>query len=136
MDANETKVNNLKKITLSLKAGTTPQTMDLMPQSSELEFIFGIGTSGLTPFEYKIVNKTSGDEITLYLKRKEIYSTFEHMTRPVLNLLNVLKDQDSFYLKAHINNVVPANNKEIVKAMAAINSCEGDCGCGCDAGSL
>lgn len=69
------------------------------------------------------------------MKRKEIYSTFEHMTQPVLNLLYVLKDQDSFYLKAHINDVVPADNREIVKAMAAINSCEGDCGCGCDAGS-
>ena len=47
------KVKNLKKITLSLKAGTSKDSMNLTPKYSRLEFIFGLGSGGMTPFEYE-----------------------------------------------------------------------------------
>jgi hypothetical protein len=44
------KIDLLKKITLCVEAGTDPDSMDLSPQSAQIEFIYGLGVSGLTPF--------------------------------------------------------------------------------------
>jgi ABC-type ATPase involved in cell division len=52
-----TKVENLKKVTLRLEAGTTVNNMNLSLPSSEFEFIFGIGPGGMCPFEYQLFKK-------------------------------------------------------------------------------
>jgi hypothetical protein len=63
------KIDLLKKITLSLEAGTTPDSVDLTPQSSLFEFIYGLGISGLTPFEIQLADKRVGEEIRLHLPK-------------------------------------------------------------------
>ena len=60
------KVENLKKITLTLQAGTSPDTMDLTLQYSSFEFIFALGQEGMSPFEYELLNKAEGDEVLLH----------------------------------------------------------------------
>ena len=52
-----TKVENLKKVTLRLEAGTTVNDMNLSLPSSGFEFIFGIGPGGMCPFEYQLFKK-------------------------------------------------------------------------------
>jgi hypothetical protein len=59
------KVENLKKVSLRLEAGTTAYRMDLTPAVLEFEFIFGIGSGGMSPFEYQLVNKAAGEEIVI-----------------------------------------------------------------------
>ena len=66
------KVENLKKITLVFQAGTCPEIMNLRPRHSEFEFIFGLSPEGMTPFEYELVDKFVGEEISLYLKARII----------------------------------------------------------------
>ena len=125
------KVENLKKIALSIQAGMSQDTMDLTPKYPGIEFIFGLGPEGMTPFEYELADKTEGESILLHLKKEDFFSFFEHLNPP----LTVLFDgRDDVYLKINIDAVTPAENREIVKALADLAAHGGagcDCGCGC-----
>ena len=126
------KVKNLKKITLSIQAGTSQDTLDLTLKYPEIEFIFGLGPEGMTPFEYELVDKAESESALLHLKKEAFYRFFEHLNPPLTDLFDGRAD---VYLKVNIDAVAPAENREIVKAMAALAAHGGagcDCGCGCD----
>ncbi len=120
------KVEVLKKITLSVETGTGTDSMDLTPQSPQFEFIYGLGTSGLTPFEIQLADRTVGEEIQFHMRRDEIPQFFQHL---VLFPLNLPEDVDSFYLKLKIKSVLQADQREVIKALAEIANCEDFC-CG------
>ena len=120
------RIDFLKKITLSIEAGTVPDSMDLTPQSSLFEFIYGLGSAGLTPFEFQLADKAVGDEVRLRINREEIQEFFQHLMLPPLNLPGTL---DSFYLRVKIRGVVPADQREVIKALAEIANCGDHC-CG------
>jgi len=123
-------VEHLKKITLSLEAGTSPENMRLGSGSSEVEFIFGLGPAGMSPFEYELIDKVEGDEILIHLKRENIPVFFEHLHLPLGNLF---KDRNEIFVNVKIQKIDPADNREVVKAIADMTAhghgC--DCGCGC-----
>ncbi|UCF92755.1 MAG: hypothetical protein JSW39_00950 [Desulfobacterales bacterium] len=122
-------VDNLKHITLSLAAGTTPEIIDRQPRFSAFEFIFGLSAAGMTPFEYVLVGKTEGDEVLLRVNQQDIPHTFEHLCRPLMDLCD---GREAFFLKAKILKVRPADSREVVKALAQMAAHgDGDCGCGC-----
>jgi hypothetical protein len=124
------KVENLKKITLKLEAGTSSETMDLTPELAEFEFIFGLAPEGMSPFEYELVEKNEGQQILLQLNAESSAAFFEHLHLPIANLF---KERDSFFLKVTIQKIKPADSREVVRAMADMTAhghgC--DCGCGC-----
>ena len=129
------KVANLKKITLSFEAGTTPDSMDLTPQFPHFEFIFALGQQGMSPFEYELVNKAEGDEISLHIRKQTFYTFFEHLNPPIWDLFD---GRDDFHLRAKIAAVAAADNRDVVKALAEMTAhgsggcdCGGGCGCGC-----
>ena len=123
------KVENLKKITLSFQAGTSPDTMDLTPKYPRFEFIFALGQEGMSPFEYELVNKTEGEEVLLQIHKQDFYRFFEHLNPPIGDLFDGRED---VYLKSKISAVATADNRDIVKAMAEMTvHGGGDCGCGC-----
>ena len=127
-----TKVENLKKITLTFQAGTSPDEMDLTPKYPEFSFIFGLAPEGMTPFEYELVEKFEGDEVQLHIIKDHINKFFEHLNPPIWDLLN---GRSEIYLSVKIESVSTATNREIVKAMADMTAHGGggdcDCGCGC-----
>lgn len=120
------KIDLLKKITLSVEAGTAPHSMDLTPQSSQIEFIYGLGVSGLTPFELQLADRTVGEEIQFLINRGEIPQIFQHLLHLPLNLPD---DLDSFHLRLKVTKVIPADEREVIKALAEIANCEDHC-CG------
>ena len=125
------KIENLKKITLSIQAGMSQNTMNLTPKYPKVEFIFGLGPEGMTPFEYELADKTEGESILLHLKKEDFFSFFEHLNPPLMDLFD---GRDDVYLKINIDAVTPAENREIVKALADLAAHGGsgcDCGCGC-----
>ena len=129
------KVENLKKITLSLQAGTSPDTMDLTPAYPQFEFIFALGQEGMSPFEYELVDKTEGDEVVLHIHKQSCYKFFEHLNPSIWDLFD---NREAVYLKAKIEAVATADNREVVKALAEMTAhgaggcdCGGGCGCGC-----
>ena len=124
------KIENLKKIKISLQAGTSQDTMNLTPKYPGFEFIFGLGSGGMTPFEYELVDKVEGQSVLIHLKRESLDSFFEHLTPPLMDLFD---DRNNIYLKVTIDAVKPAEHKEIIKAMADMAAHGGagcDCGCG------
>ncbi len=124
------KVENLKKITLQLAAGTSAQHMDLRLDNPEFEFIFGIGPSGISPFEYELADKTEGQHILVELKKENCDIFFEHLHPPIVNLIN---KKDSLFLRVEIKKIATADQRDLVKALADVtaHSHGCDCGCGC-----
>jgi hypothetical protein len=120
------KIEVLKKITLSVEAGTAPDATDLTLKSSQFEFIYGLGISGLTPFEIQLADKTVGEEIHLHISREEIPQVFQHL---LLFPLNLPEHLDAIYLKLKITKVIQADQREVIKALAEIANCEDHC-CG------
>jgi hypothetical protein len=115
-------------VTLGIEAGKTAEFMDLTPEAVEFEFIFGIGPDGMCPFEYQLINKNEGDLVLLNLEKEEIHPFFGHLRLPVLGLL---EENSSLYLKANVVKIEQPDSKEVIKALAALTSHAGDCGCGC-----
>lgn len=125
------KVENLKKITLSIQVGTSQDIMDGTVKYPEFKFIFGLGPEGMTPFEYELVDKSEGEDVLIHLKKDNYYRFFEHLNPPLTDLFD---KNDEIFLKVNIVSVAPAENREIVKSMAAMaahGQSGGDCGCGC-----
>jgi hypothetical protein len=126
-----TKVENLKKITLSYQAETSREAMDLSPRYPEFSFIFGLAPEGMTPFEFELVEKIEGDDVLIHLEKNSLNRFFEHLTPPIWDLFD---GRDEIYLSLKILEVSTADNREIVKAMADMTAHGGggcDCGCGC-----
>ena len=125
------KVENLKKITLSIQSGASRDMMDCTVTYPEFEFIFGLGPEGMTPFEYELLNKSEGEEVLIQLKKEDFSRFFEHLKPPLRDFFD---KKDDVFLKVNIVSVAPAENREIVKSMAAASS-HGEsghgCGCGC-----
>ena len=129
------KVENLKEITLTFEAGTTPDTMNLTPKFPRFKFIFALGQEGMSPFEYELVNKNEGEDVLLHIRRQTFHTFFEHLNPPIWDLL---EGRDDVYLNAKISDVAAADNRDVVKALAEMTAHSGggcggggDCGCGC-----
>ena len=124
------KIENLKKVTLWLEAGTSADHMNLTPGALEFEFIFGIGPGGMCPFEYRLINKAAGEEIGMRVKKEERHLIFEHLHPPIMSLF---EKHDALFLKASILKIRQPETKEVIKALSETAShhhgC--DCGCGC-----
>jgi hypothetical protein len=111
------KIDHLRKVSLLLDEGG---------QATPFEFIFGIGPEGLSPFEFELAGKKEGDVVALQMRGEDVPHTFQHLMFPELDKF---ERKESFLLKAHVEKVSPADQKEVIKAMAEMASCGEHC-CG------
>jgi hypothetical protein len=128
-------ITHLKKITLFFEAGTSAAHMNLNVHPPEFQFIFGIGPEGMTPFEYKLIDKAEGDVVSFSLQKEMLGHFFEHLQPPLWHLFN---GRDTIFLTVKIVTVASAENREVLKAMSERVAhggggcgCDGGCGCGC-----
>lgn len=125
-------VEPLQKISVTLRAGAAPGDMNLPLPHRGLAFICGIGTGGMTPFEYLLAGREPGDEISFRVTRPELEQFFEHL---VLAFSAPFKDRDEVHFQVRLTGIEPADGREIVRAMAELTAHNGsggcDCGCGC-----
>jgi len=120
------KIEALKKITLLIEAGTTSEFMDLTPQPFEFDFIYGLGAKGLTPLELQLEDKAVGDEVRLQMSREYMPDFLQHLILPPIN---IPEDLNTVFLKFQILEVLPADQREVIKTLAEIADCGDDC-CG------
>jgi len=120
----------LKKISLNYTAGTTPDLQDLITTPEPLEFIFGVGTEGLTTFECALDGKQSGDTGAIEVDQKNFEEIFGHII-PCTQTFPVTAPH--YYLHYHITGISGASSREIVKSMASAagGGCGDSCDCGC-----
>ena len=126
MQESAEKVSPFKKITLDLEAGRRPESMDLSPGPSPFEFIFGLGTEGLTPFECELADMGEGESVIIFVKPGEFPEAFQHLQIPPLGITD---EVESFYLKVNIQKIVQADQRDVVGALADLANCGDHC-CG------
>ena len=105
------KVENLKKINLSIQAERSQENLDEAVTCRSFEFIFGLGPAGMTPFEYELVDKSEGESVLIQLKKENYFQFFEHLNPP---LMDAFDKDDKLLLKVNIVSVASADHKEIV----------------------
>ena len=125
-------VEPLQKISVTLRAGAAPDDLNLPFPRPEITFICGIGTGGMTPFEYLLAGRGPGDEIRFRVTRPDMEHFFEHLV-PAFSA--PFKDRDEVHFQVRLTDIGPADGREIVRAMAELTAHAGsggcDCGCGC-----
>jgi hypothetical protein len=117
-------IENLMKVSLNMVIGNPPAEDD---SGTPFVFIYGTGPSGITPFEKALVGKTVGDRIQFDLAPTDVCETVGHLELPFRRQTGMTAPVS---LKVTITDVIRAQDREVVKAMAAGGSCS-DCGCGC-----
>ena len=120
-------VDNLKKITLTIEAGASANKMDITARPQSMTFVYGLGTTRLTPFEYGLADKSTGDVVKVSIRPGELARTFGHLQPPFETKLD---DTAEVHLRVRIDKIIPAEGREIISAMAAAAECGCDCGCG------
>lgn len=120
------KAGSMQKVTLAFKTGDAPDREGMSPSLYKIEFVFGLGSSGLTPLEFALAEKIPGDEIHLQLRRNQIPPFFGHIRFPAIH---ADEDTDPIVLKVRVLEVTPASSQEVVRALAEIANC-GDSCCG------
>jgi hypothetical protein len=125
------KVEPLQKISVTLRAGAAPGDMNLPLPRAEFTFICGIGTGGMTPFEYLLAGREPGDEISFRVKRPDMEPFFEHLV-PAFSA--PFKDRDEVHFQVRVAGIEPADPREVVRTMAELTAHAGSGGCGCGCG--
>jgi hypothetical protein len=119
-------------VTLAFQTGSTAGGVHPVPASTDFSFVLGIGTGGLTPFEYALVQYEKGGEVSLSVASTEAERFFGHLLGPAAA---AFRGRGEAHFKIRILDTRPATPREIIRAMAEMtahghgNGC--DCGCGC-----
>ena len=117
-------IDPMTRVSLELEAGRRADSMDITAGVEACDMIYGLGSGGLTAFEFSLAGKQPGDEIQLHIQTADMDAFFEHIRLPVLRLVGHLPD---FYLRVRIKDIQPADSREVIKALAEA----ADCGCSC-----
>ena len=119
----------MHKISLSLCAIPQAPENAQATAARTFEFIFGIGTEGMSAFEQALQGKSKGDKLSVSVGYHNMHAYFEHLLCPLMEAIEI---NPPFDLEIEIRSVTAVSDRELVKALAQKSGgCEGDCGCGC-----
>lgn len=130
-------IEPLKKVTLSLLAGSgggESEKYNLTGSPVHFQFIYGVASDGLCPFEAALHDKAIGESLTFAVSSGEAHEFFGHLFSPLYRALGVQIIPETLTLHAEVTAVADAENQEIVQSLAkalASGGCGGSCGCGC-----
>ena len=125
---NSTAIGPLTKVSLALAASEYDPGNRQPAAKIQFEFIYGIGTEGLSAFEKELHGLLPGARMKTRIEIKEMESFFEHLR---CRLSEAVKIQPPFNLAIEVLSVRPATDRELVHALANRDSGGCDCGCGC-----
>jgi hypothetical protein len=118
-------VDSLAKVTVSIETGASPEQMDSAGARTG-EFIFGIATDGLTPFEARIFGKAPGEEATFSVKPEDSASFMGHLS----DMLPAgAAAGEAMFVRVKVLKIRRAEDREVVRTMAEMTACgDGCCG--------
>lgn len=117
----------IKKIKAKIGVSGAPKLETASFEFRDVEFIYGVGVEGLTPFEVMIANLSKGDDIQFSVKPENVPETFGRLAGR-LEPLNFISLSD-IHFRVLIADILSVSDRDIVKAMAAGAACgEGCCG--------
>jgi hypothetical protein len=126
MNENHT-IAPLSEVHLMLEAGATRERMDMTPSPIPMDFILGVASEGLAGIESALIGRKASEQVFLEVKKAAITDVFGHLPTPGFIFSAPAL---TFYVKLDIVAAAPADNRDIIKAMAAATQC--GCSCGCD----
>ncbi len=123
----------MKKITLSFTPGSENDSREYQRNNPGMDVIVGVGSRGLTPFEYEIIDKPVGSRLNISLHSHEIQPFFEHLASTIHKRFPQLPREATIHLTVGIDAITEPTPKEIIQAIAAATEgcSDGGCGCGC-----
>ncbi|MCP3952144.1 MAG: hypothetical protein GY697_08005 [Desulfobacterales bacterium] len=128
MKTEKLKIDNLLKVAAVLEAGTSREQIGTNTEPQKIDFIFGVASCGITPFEKLLYQKSAGDEVTTTVNLQNADEFFGPLTAGILSWQ---PDRGELFLKVGIHSVSKPQDSEVVKALASGGGCGGDCDCGC-----
>lgn len=127
MKASQDLVGPTKKIhvefTLSVETGSLTDSNNVR---KTLIFIYGLGSSGLSPFEFKLAKAVPGDAVDLTLEPDQWEPYFGHL--PIL-WPDTLSQRAQRRVQAKVKAVETPPQREIIQALADLTACGSGC-CG------
>jgi hypothetical protein len=99
-------------------------------QPAAMEFIYGIGKEGPTPFENALNGKSVGDRLTLSADTGELRLLLGHLypDLPGASKWGHVRCR----MEIAIADITQADGREVIKALASlVEGCDGGCECGC-----
>lgn len=126
-------VQQLKKITISLVLGGKSVDDKQSASPVSFDFIYGVASEGLCPFETTLFEKSEGDTLSLAVSAAEASNYFGHLLLPLRQALGLQILPETINLRVGVTKVRDAENREIVQSLAKAlgGGCGGSCDCGC-----
>lgn len=133
-------ISMLKKVRLGLEIFDPKETAPQAGSPTELSFIYGAASDGLSPFEVELNEKKEGDLFSISLPSAGGRKYFCHLYFLILEAVGLMALPDPLHLKISVTSVDTPENREVVRFIAQSVSheggCGGDCGCGCGSGQM
>jgi hypothetical protein len=117
----------LKKISLELALACHGEGVQLNTEiRQQLDFIYGVASSGLAPFEFELSNRTIGDTFTVVLNPQKWQGHFGHL--PVV-WPTALPENCQRKVSVRVLAVDSPTQREVIQALAEGTACgDGCCG--------
>ncbi len=128
MKNNEKIVEPLKKVILSITPESSPDGSQPPGPARTMNFIFGAGSRGLAPFEYELAGMRIGDTKNIAVEQGKAVDLFDHLYSL---FCAAAAPHTASFLRVEIIDIVDADQRELIRAMAGSASCGDDCNCGC-----
>ncbi|MFZ1986916.1 MAG: hypothetical protein WAU91_21065 [Desulfatitalea sp.] len=128
MDTPTKSIGPMDKVHLNIKAVPPLGNEAAEPVETHAALIYGIGTSGVTPFEKMLHTKSAGDQFSLPIEPGVDTVIFGHLQCIVAHAIRMAPP---YTLHITVASVAPAAPQEVVRAMAQSTGCGGGCDCGC-----
>jgi hypothetical protein len=126
-------VQEINHVTLKLQLAGTSQPAGC-DENNVISFVYGIGVDGLHPLETSIIGKKTGEFVEVDIPCREGGLFFGHLMPAIRSWWDSLPQGGGVNtIRITVQDIKPAQNHEIVKAMANTGGhCGGgSCGCGC-----
>ncbi|MGB5984743.1 MAG: hypothetical protein WBG37_05505 [Desulfobacterales bacterium] len=120
-------VAQLKKMYLELSlAADLDQLGSAQAVPQRLNFISGVGSSGLTPLEFKLAEMRPGDSLRLRLAPSQWQSFFGHLS---IAWPEAMAHSPQRCLQIKLLSIEQPTQREIIQALADVAACGSGC-CG------
>ena len=91
------------------------------------EFVFGVGSQGLSPLEMALEGCKEGEERHVTIPPEGVGALFGHLTPPPLRLSG--PGGTAQRIRVVVERAEPAGDREVIQAMSEASECGSDC-CG------
>ncbi len=116
------RVESLKKVNILIEIADNREFREPIFKK-DVEFVFGIGSKGLSPFEYMISGRAEGEEIIESIESWKLHSLFD----PPYIFFDTPKTKDMFFLRAKVKGISTPSQREVISALAEASRCKGCC---------